>query len=135
MPRLIKQAYGAMTGGTSWAYTTLGSTTDGTYYDIPPKTRLTTMRVHITGGLSDSTTFEMGLSEDTAGEHPITGLEKHTKTLSLINLTAKGCVSINLDQDYIVTSDATSAGKLYFWWKNNGSDTPTIKIYLTFSET
>ena len=109
MPRLIKQAYGAMTGGTSWAYTT--------------------------GGLSDSTTFEMGLSEDTAGEHPITGLIKDTKVLSIINLTAKGCVSRTLDQDYIVTADATSAGKLYFWWKNNGSDTPTIKIYLTFSET
>jgi len=135
MPRLIKQAYGAMTGGTSWAYTTLGSTADGKYHDVYSKCRLTTMRVHITGGLSDSNSFEMGLSEDTAGEHPITGLIKQTKTNSLINLTAKGCVSWTLDQDYIVTSDATSAGKLYFWWKNNGSDTPTIKVYLTFSET
>jgi len=135
MPRLIKQAYGSMTGGTSWGYTTLGSTTDGVYHDVPSKTRLTTMRVHITGGLSDSTNFEMGLSEDTAGDHPITGLIKQTKSLSLINLTAKGCVSSTLDQDYIMTSDATRPGKLYFWWKNNGSDTPTIKIYLTFSET
>ena len=93
------------------------------------------MRVHITGGLSDSTSFEMGLSEDTAGDHPITGNIRTTKASSLINLTAKGCVSHTLDQDYIVTSDATSQGTVYFWWKNNGSDTPTIKIYLTFSET
>lgn len=133
MPRLIEQAYGTGTGATSWGYITLGSTADGVYRNVPSKTRLTTIRINFSGW-SDASNIDWGLSEDTAGNWPLTGLHEETVANTKLSVAAKGCISVNLDMDYIVTSNATSAGKVYLWYKNDGSDTPTITAFLSYSE-
>ena len=102
---------------------------------IPPKTRLTTLVVQVTDKSRRADGFKFGLSEDEAGNHPITGLlevdlDDH-KTTDPDNQTS---FSHALNMDYMATADADNPGCLWFWWQCDDVAT-TVRVTLHISET
>ena len=136
MPRLTK---GMSTGeiaasaADTWKAIRIGKGTLDS--PIPPKTRLTTLVVQVTDKSRRSDGFDFGLSEDEAGNHPITGLvridlDDHKST----DPDSQASFSYALNMDYIATDGADNPGSLWFWWQCDDVAT-TVRVTLHVSET
>ena len=138
MPRLIAAMKGTLAAidCDSWEVMTLASSTDLVdTASVQPRTQLTNLTFHLRDLDSSNRFFYWGLSEDLAGNYPLTGM--HTQSLSAVKEEASsawGGFSATLNLDFLATSNST-AGVIYCWCKINGSVvTPTINATLAFSE-
>ena len=128
MPRLIKQVSISGNSTTSWV--------KHTFTGLPPKCRLTTLRLVQNATSNRVSSVSLDLCEDANATYSLTGLMDFASgDCKMDDDTIMGCVT-NLNHDYVSTDKAEADGSLNLFVKHAGTGTSMpFKAYLIYSMT